>query len=334
MALRARLVAPPPPPETAWPWHSVKWGSIAASTLLMGDRRMEGETYLSSGYGLRIAIEAKPQGWKLLGDLARVWMPGRLKGIQVSREFGTPFLAATQVFDVRPIPRKWLSLDRTEDAANRFVRAGMILVTCSGSVGHPTLAYAPHENTLISHDLLRIEPSDPRHHGWIYAYLHASQTRAMAIGAHYGHIIKHLETSHVDALPIPVVDDEREAYFNRQVKRILELRNEGHRLTLHAEAKFEEALGPLKVKDWGEHGYTIRASNDDGCGVQNRRRGSSVCDLNPRCDVDVVSAKTRDTRHGVGECLVHPIVPRRAGAVEGRAVIRISVPVIFHRHAA
>lgn len=104
-----------------------------------GDRRMEAETYLSSGYGIRSAIEARSHGWKPFRELARAWMPGRLKGIQVSREYGTAFLAATQVFDVRPVPRKWLSLDRTDDSANRFVRQGMILVTCSGSVGRPTL---------------------------------------------------------------------------------------------------------------------------------------------------------------------------------------------------
>jgi hypothetical protein len=90
---------------------------------------MEAETYLSSGFGIRTAIEAKPLGWASFGDLARVWMPGRLKGIQVSRDNGTPFLAATQVYDVRPIPRKWLALARTYDAQSRFVNQGTILVT-------------------------------------------------------------------------------------------------------------------------------------------------------------------------------------------------------------
>jgi hypothetical protein len=99
--------------------------------------------------------------------------------------------------------------------------------------------------------------------GWIYAYLHAPQTRAMAQGAHYGHIIKHLETSHVDALPIPQVDDDIVAadfQSSARVERILELRNEGHRLTLEAESRFEKALGPVSVKDWGENGFTVRAS--------------------------------------------------------------------------
>lgn len=260
MALRARLVAPPPKPREVWHYHKLKSASVPASLLFAGDRRMEAETYLSSGFGIRAAIEAQEGGWVPFGDLADVWMPGRLKGIQVGRDVGTPFLAATQVYDVRPIPRKWLALARTDDASSRFVTPGMILVTCSGSVGRPTLAYAPHENTLISHDLLRVEAKDKRQWGWLYAYLHAPQVRAMATGAQYGHIIKHLETSHLEALPIPVVPDAIAEDFNRRAAQILKLRNEGHRLTLEAEARFEDAFGPLKVKDWGENGFEVKAS--------------------------------------------------------------------------
>jgi type I restriction enzyme S subunit len=261
MALRARLVAPPPPPKEIWPWHEVKYAGLSSSALLNGDRRMEAETYLSSGFGIARAIESKPGGWARFGNLANVWMPGRLKGIQVSREFGTPFLAATQVFDIRPVPRKWLALERTEDASSRFVTSGMILVTCSGSVGRATLAGTPHERTLISHDLLRVEAVNQRDQGWLYAYLHAPQVRAMAIGAQYGHIIKHLETSHLDALPIPTVDEEVASTFTQRVSQILDLRNEAYRLTLEAEAVFEKALGPAKITDWGETGFSIKASN-------------------------------------------------------------------------
>lgn len=179
----------------------------------------------------------------------------------MSSDFGTPFLAATQVYDVRPIPRKWLSLDRTEDASNRFVHSGMILVTCSGSVGRPTLAYSPHANTLISHDLLRVEAKDKRDWGWIYAYLHSTQARAMTKGAQYGHIIKHLETSHLDALPVPLIDDATSESFNRKVTQILALRDDSYRLTLEAEERFTKAFGPIKVKDWGENGFAVKASN-------------------------------------------------------------------------
>src|SRR5260370_1000353 len=193
MALRARLVAPPPQPRTIWPWHTVKSGSVRASALFGGDRRMEAETFLSSGYGLRLAIESKSE-WVRFGKLANVEQPGRLKGILVAPEYGQPFLTATQVFDVRPIPRKFLALEKMEGAKDCFVDDGTILVTRSGSVGRPTLAYSVHRGIVISDDLLRVKPVEETHLGWIYAYLLAHQTRAMTKSVHYGHIIKHLET--------------------------------------------------------------------------------------------------------------------------------------------
>jgi hypothetical protein len=221
---------------------------------------MEAETYLSRGFSLREAIEAHTNDWKTFGDLARVVQPGRLKGVLVSPEYGTPFLTATQVFDVRPVPRKFLALDQMETAKDCFVDNGTILVTRSGSVGRSTLAHAPHRGVVISDDLLRVSAKDKRDYGWLYAYLHAPQVRAMTVGAQYGHIIKHLETSHLEALPIPTVDDATAAEFSRRVARILNLRDEGYRLTLEAEARFEKALGPLKVNDRGGEGFTVKAS--------------------------------------------------------------------------
>lgn len=292
MALRARLVPPPAPPRVVWPFHTIKFASVSSSILMAGQRRMEAETYLSSGFGIRTTIEAKRSGWRRFSEIAKVWMPGRLKGIQVSREFGTPFLAATQVYDVRPIARKWLALARTDDAANRFVRPGMILVTCSGSVGRPTLAYAPHEKTLISHDLLRIEAIDEQDKGWLYGYLLAPQVRAMTSGVKYGHMIKHLESSHLEALPIPTVDNATTREFSQRMSRILELRNEGYRLTLKAEDLFSDALGPLSTGNGGEQGYSVRASR---AFLSGRRRLEAAV-YNPAVD----AIRRHLAKHGEG----------------------------------
>lgn len=260
MARHARLVAPPTPPPQEWPWHKAQWASLPLRDLWAGDRRLEAETYLSGGYGLRLAIERRPQGWLPLSNFARVWQPLRLKGIQVGASEGTPFLAATQVFDVRPMPRKWLALERTSAATERFVRPGQILVTCSGAVGRATLAYAPHANTLISHDLLRVDAYDASMRGWVYAYLRSPQARAMMSGAQYGHIIKHLETAHLDALPVPEVSATTAADFERRVARLLNLRDESYRCTLEAERLYEAALGVTSFGDDGENGFAIHAS--------------------------------------------------------------------------
>lgn len=260
MAHRARLSAPRAIPDH-WPWHQAKWTDLPASRLFGDERRMEAETYLAGGYGLRLALEARKAGWRPLGEYARVWQPSRLKGIQVGPEFGTPFLAATQVFDLRPVPRKFLALERTDSAAERFVSSGQILVTCSGSVGRATLAHAPHENILISHDLLRIEPRQAALWGWLYAYLRAPQTRAMMQAAQYGHIIKHLEPSHLNALPLPVLRDALLEEFNERARHILDQRNRAHTLSLAAEHRFERQFGPLTLTDTGETGFSVRASD-------------------------------------------------------------------------
>lgn len=259
MALPARLSAPLPEPRD-WPWHHAKWTSLPASLLTSGDRRMEAEGYLAGGYGVRVKMEARKSGWTRLGRVATVWQPSRLKGIQVFPEFGTPFLAATQVFDLRPVPRKFLSLERTSNAAGRYVHNGQILVTCSGNVGRATLAHKPHENTLISHDLLRVDPQHQQGWGWLYAYLRSPQARAMMSAAQYGHVIKHLEVAHLEALPVPVLRDALLEDFNGMVNAALDHRNHAHQLSLAAEIRFEQNFGPFAVSDKGEVGFSVQAS--------------------------------------------------------------------------
>ena len=260
MAIRARLSAPRAE-QDKWPWHQARWTALSASLIFGGDRRMEAENYLAGGYGIRLAMETRKAGWMRMGDLAQVWQPSRLKGIQVTPEYGTPFLAATQVFDLRPVPRKFLSLDRTDSATERFVTSGMIVVTCSGSVGRATLAHAPHEGIIISHDLLRVEPRQQKLWGWLYAYLRAPQTRAMMSAAQYGHVIKHLETSHLNALPVPVLRDDLLEAFRQRAQAVLSNRNRAHELALEAEARFERNFGPLSSGDNGEVGFSVRASS-------------------------------------------------------------------------
>lgn len=266
MAIRSNL-APPKPQREAWPWHHVKWTPLSASLLGNGDRRMEGENYLAGGYGIRLLIEARRTGRVTLASRAKVWQPSRLKGIQVSRDFGKSFLAATQVFDVRPVPRKWLSLERTEDASERFVSEGTILVTCSGSVGRATLAHLPHKDVLISHDLLRVEPLAPGWKGWLYAYLRSPQGRAMMSAAQYGQIIKHLEVSHLDALPIPTLVEPLRHKFDLDINRIIALRNQAYSLMIDAEQRYADSF-PTLTAPRDTLGFTAKASEIFG----SRRR--------------------------------------------------------------
>lgn len=258
MVVRARLTAPQPV-QAEWPWHEPNAASLPISLLAHHDRRMEAESYLTSGFGIRISIESQKCGWVPLKTLARVWQPSRLKGTLVGPEFGTPYLSATQVFDQRPMPRKWLALEKIKDRSALSLARSDIIVTRSGSVGRATLAFSPHLDAIISDDLLRVVPVDQEWWGWIYAYLRSSHARQMMISAHYGHIIKHLEVSHLNAVPLPLVSPDLRRSFNDRVQKILEHRERAHALSLKAEDLFESALDVPPKLDEGEGGSEVHA---------------------------------------------------------------------------
>jgi len=220
---------------------------------------MEAASYLSGGYGIRLSFAAQPLKPSSVSRLATAWQPSRLKGIQLDKEFGTPFLAATQVFDLRPSPRKFLSLDRTAGSAERFIENGTIVITCSGSVGRATLIYAAHEGVLISHDLLRITPANQSHWGWLYAYFRSKPAFEMMTSAQYGHMIKHLEPSHIHDLPIPVPRDDILAEFQQEAQRVLDLRNKAWRLQCAAETAFSDAVGTPDDASYAEVAFSVSA---------------------------------------------------------------------------
>lgn len=259
MALRAGLAIPIVAPQQEWPWHNVTWKTVPVWTVSRDHRRLEAENYLSAGFDIRERFAAAAGGHDLISNIAAITMPNRTKGIIVSSEVGTPFLTATQVFDARPIPRKWLAMNKTVAAKKLLVSAGQILVTRSGSVGRATIGTEAHEKHLISDDLIRVTPNDPEQWGWIYAYLRAPSIRKMMSREQYGHIIKHLEPEHLQALTIPKISAKTAKQFQEDAQEILAARNLSYELTLKAEAIFEKEVGLLAVADCGEYGFTINS---------------------------------------------------------------------------
>lgn len=246
-------------PSSPSSWHDAEWGITRASTIRSKDRRMEASTYLSDGYGRRLAIESRPTGWVRLGDTAHVWQPSRLKGIVVPQQYGVPFLAAGQVFETQPSPRKFLSLEKTPEAEARFVRHGTVLLTCSGSVGRVTFASRLHTGRVITHDLLRIEPLDSRLRGWIYAFLRTPFFRSMATSSHYGHMIKHLEPEHVNSLPILNIDERFVKEFGESFDLLLASRDQADRLVAEAFDLYAGALGADFSANGEEQTFSISA---------------------------------------------------------------------------
>ncbi len=122
------------------------------------------------------------------------------------------------------------------------------------------IATKVHENHIISHHFIRIAPKQEKLGGWLYAYLRASQTRAMMGASQYGCIIKHLETSHLDALPMPVLRDGLLEEFNGRVQALLDKRDRAHALLQEAEGMFSVAIGPVVPGGNPETGFSVKTS--------------------------------------------------------------------------
>jgi type I restriction enzyme, S subunit len=82
----------------------------------------------------------------------------------------------------------------------------------------------------------------------------------MMMAAQYGHIIKHLETAHLEALPIPLLRDDHLAEFHNRTRKILDLRIKAFEKSKEAEQLFAAALPSLKPIVTPRTGFTIKAS--------------------------------------------------------------------------
>ena len=252
-----------------------RFSPIPSRLMFARERRLDGEAYLTDGFQYRHRIECLANT-RLVGDLARVWQPSRLKGIRVRPQAGLPFLAATQAFDIHPRPRKWLARAHVSEIDTRYVADGTILVTRSGNVGDPVIAYEAHRGLLISDDLLRVEAKEAGLNGYLYAYFRTRHCKALMRSSQYGNVIKHLEPEHLDRVPVPVFEDALVRDVASDVDEVFRLRTMAHTLSIKSERLYAESLSEPQADESSLAGFSVRAS-----GLWKGRRRLEAYSHNP-----------------------------------------------------
>ena len=237
-------------------FRNSRYASIPVRLMLASERRLDGEAYLTEGFQYRYRIESMPNT-RTVKELARVWQPSRLKGVKVRAVAGLPFLAATQAFDIRPVPRKWLSKSHIPKLASRYVSRGTILVTCSGNIGDSIVAYTAHEGLVVSHDLIRVDPSTSDNTGYLYTYFRTRHGRAVMRSSQYGNVIKHMEPEHLETVPVPMLGDDLIEELSADISDVFRLRTEAHALSVQAEALYSESVGEPSIDETTLAGFTV-----------------------------------------------------------------------------
>jgi type I restriction enzyme S subunit len=187
-----------------------------------------------------------------LDTLAEVCVPGgmfipsRFKRIFVNDlEHGAPYLTGSSIMQSDPLEgAKFLSYRYTRNMDALTLHPGMILVTCSGSIGNTVYVNANFAGAVGSPDLLRIVANpDVIPSGYLYTVLSSEPGRALIEQKTYGAVVPHIEAHHVTDLPIPRLDPATEQRIHEMIERAAALRVAALHSRNHAMEILANSLG-------------------------------------------------------------------------------------------
>ena len=218
---------------------------VPAHWLRESEWRLDATYYSSDSARARLALEALGRRCVPLADVVtKCFLLGRFKRIYAdSPTSGWPYLSAHEAFQFRPSPYRWIARRYApRNPKAHFVEEGWILVSASGSVGRPLLVGDRLPGWFLSHDLVRIVPSNLVPSGYLYAYLASWIGQALLQRDQYGSNIKHLESHHVADLPVPLLADADMERIADKVVQAQRYRSEANQLLDAATAELYREL--------------------------------------------------------------------------------------------
>ncbi len=164
----------------------------------------------------------------------RIWWLTRFK--RIFGDQGMPYMSSDELFSLNPTITKRVLAEQADNAGDYLVKAGWIVMACSGQTyglnGSVALAEKWHEDFFFSHDIVRIIPRTDRiRPGYLFAALgHPKLGRPLVIRNAYGTSIPHLDPNDVAAIPIVRLGDTLEKEVADRMERAAELRSDADEL--------------------------------------------------------------------------------------------------------
>lgn len=234
------------PPETCPGFQSkVRYFLVHAHWLTEGDLRLDASYHADEAVRARRILEESGFQLKELQErdvTQEIYNLPRFKRIYTTNpDLGYPFLSASETFMFRLPTNRWLARDKVPSPAERyFVKAGWILVSCSGSLGRCVLVTKRMEPYFLTHDLIRVIPVLPA--GFIYAFLSTWIGQALMLREEYGGTISHLEPSHLSRIPVPLIPEQKQNFIHHLIQEAYNLRDEANALLDQADELLHSEL--------------------------------------------------------------------------------------------
>ena len=223
------------------------WGVPVTDVINQGQIRLDAEHYdplvLANEKKLRdLGVELKP-----LSDFADVRLPGMFTRIWAQdKKYGTPYLNATDLMSYfalgMPAQERFLSHASQVNVAPLIVKTGMILITCSGTIGRVFDVPMALDGWAGTHDLVRIIPRDPAMKGFLRAYLTTDFAQIQILGHTHGGQIDHVTHDQVGSCMVPVLDERTVKAISNMADKADNMRAEALQMINAAGNKLSGAL--------------------------------------------------------------------------------------------
>jgi len=179
-----------------------------------------------------------------LGQItADIIVAPRFKRIYVPKEYGIPFLQGSHLPQMRPYDLKYLSRTKQKGIERWIIRAGWVLVTCSGTIGRVGLVSSYMDKWAASQHLLRIIPNKEQGHpGYIAAFLMTPYGQHQLTAKIYGGVVDELTEEDTRAVWIPNAPLEIQGEIGERVVKAFELKDEASAVEERTICKVEEML--------------------------------------------------------------------------------------------
>lgn len=134
-----------------------------------------------------------------------ILLPGRFKRVYVEEGQGVVFFSGKNIGELNPTDKRYLAFSQHDKRIREHLTLseGMILVTCSGTVGNVALVPKHWHGWAMTHDIIRLVPADQEIAGYLYAWLSSDYGNVLISRYAYGAVVPHIEGHHLAEVPVP-----------------------------------------------------------------------------------------------------------------------------------
>lgn len=242
----------------------VKYCTVTLSDVISRGKRLEASVFDVEAKHARAAVEHGKYPVMMVGGakgLTTSYVCGRFKRIWVEKS-DLPIFQPSSITDVYPTPDGYISHKTQTNIEALRVHSGQVLMTCSGTIGKLSFVSKTLDNSIFSHDLLRINVKNAIDAGYIYAYLKSATGNKILLTNSYGAVITHIEPEHLATVPIPDAPEEIKKRINDLIVASYALRDESNVLIDEATALLKKELHFPDIHDFDVALYKKDASID------------------------------------------------------------------------